>query len=166
MINLDDQIWKILEGGYRIPYDVSIPLKELEKTSNSKTVERIWSELWNELHHQGDVGIASYLAVPQLVRIAKLKDFYNWNLLGICSVIEQQRFLSNNPALPEKYQEYYLSGLKDLKEFVIRNITRETDDTTFRIALSTLAVCSRQIKLSKAISELEDDVMDKFLEQF
>ena len=29
MINLNDQIWKTLEGGYRIPYDVSIQLKEL-----------------------------------------------------------------------------------------------------------------------------------------
>ena len=166
MINLNDQIWKTLEGGYRIPYDVSIPLKELEKTDDAETVEKIWSELWNELHHQGDVGIASYLAVPQLVRIAKLKNFYNLNLLGICSIIEQQRVLGDNPALPENYQEYYLSGLNDLKEFVLINITRKTDHTTLRIALSTLAACSGQIKLSKSIVELEDDIMDKFLEQF
>ncbi len=166
MINLDEQIWKTLEAGYRIPYNVSIPLKELENTSNPKTVERIWSELWNELHHQGDVGIASYLAVPHLVRIAKLKDFYNWNFLGICCVIEQQRLLSNNPPLPEKYQEYYLSGLNNLKEFVIKNIARETDDITFRLALSTLALCSKQIKLSKVIINLDDYVMDEFLEQF
>lgn len=166
MINLDEQIWKALEGGYRIPYDVSIPLKKLENTSDPKTIERIWSELWNELHHQGDVGVASYLAVPQLVRIAKLKDFYNWNFLGIWCVIEQQRLLGNNPSLPEKYKGYYFSGLNNLNEFVIKNIARETDDITFRIALSTLALCSKQIKLSKAIMNLDDDTMDEFLEQF
>ncbi len=166
MINLNDQIWKTLEAGYRIPYDVSIPLKELQNTTDPKMVEKIWNELWNELHHQGDVGLASYLAVPQLVRIAKLKNFYNWNLLGICAVIEQQRLLGNNSVLPEQYHDYYFGGLNELKEFVLANITQKTDDTTFRIALSLIAACSGQIKLSKAIGELEDDIMNEFLEQF
>jgi hypothetical protein len=166
MITLDDPLWQTLAGGYKIPYDVSIPLKKLENAANAKEIEEVWTALWNELHHQGDVGIASYLAVPQLARIAVSKDLYNWNLLGICSVIEQQRHLGENPQLPAEYQDYYNDGLKVLKHFVITNINRETDDTTFRIAISTLAACAGQIKLSKAIGELEDDIMEEFLEQF
>jgi hypothetical protein len=166
MITLDNHLWKTLEGGYKILYDVSIPLKKLEQATDEKEIEEVWTELWNELHHQGNVGIASYLALPQLVRIAVNKDLYNWNLLGICSTIEQQRHLGDNPQLPGEYQDYYNDGLEVLKQFVIANINRKTDETTFRIALSTLAVCEGKINLSKAIGELEDDVLKEFLEQF
>jgi hypothetical protein len=166
MITLNDPIWKTLEGGYKILYDASIPLKKLEQADDIEEIQKIWTELWNELHHQGDVGIASYLALPQLARIAVNKDLYNWNLLGICSVIEQQRHLGDNPELPAQYQDYYNEGLQVLQQFIIANITRKTDETTFRVALSTLAACEGQIKLSKAIGELGDDVLEEFLEQF
>lgn len=166
MITLDDPIWKTLEAGYKIPYDVSITLKQLEQATDAKEQEEVYKELWNELHHQGDVGLASYLAVPQLARIGASKDLYNWNLLGLCSVIEQQRHVESNPPLPAIYEGYYSEGLKILKNFVIQNLSRQTDDITFRVALSTLAACAGQIKLSKAIAELEGDVMDEFLEQF
>ena len=166
MITLDDPIWKTLEGGYKVLYDVSIALKKLEQATEPNEMEEVWKELWNELHHQGDVGIASYLAVPQLARIATDKSLYNCNLLGICSVIEQQRHLGNNPSLPQEYQEYYDDGLKLLQKFVINNIHQKTDDDTFRLALSTLAVCAGQIKLSKAIGELDGDIMQKFFEHF
>lgn len=166
MITLDDQIWNTLEGGYKLPYDVSIPLKKLEQATDVNEMEEVWNELWNELHHQGDVGMASYLALPQLARIGTNKNLYNWNLLGICSVIEQQRQLGNNPPLPEKYQDYYMDGLSLLKQLVIANIHKETDEDTFRFALSALAVCTGQVKLSKAITELDDDVLEAFLEQF
>lgn len=166
MITLDDPIWQTLEAGYKIPYDASIPLKQLEQATDTKEQEAIYTELWNELHHQGDVGLASYLAVPQLARIGASKHLYNWNLLGLCSVIEQQRHAENNPTLPEAFEDDYTEGLQILKDFIILNLNRPTDDTTFRVALSTLAACSGQIKLSKAIGELEEDVMDEFLEQF
>jgi len=89
-MELTDKIWKELKGGYKILYDVSIPLGQLENSDDDEAISKVWDELWNELHHQGDVGIASYLAVPQLVRIGIKKDLFDWNLLGICSVIEQQ----------------------------------------------------------------------------
>ncbi len=166
MINLDNSLWQTLEGGYKIIYDVSIPLRELEITTDSQTIENIWKELWDELHHQGNVGLASYLAVPQLARIATARNFYNWNLLGICCVIEQQRQLNENPQLPVEFENYYKEGLQTLKQFVIDNLNKEASETTFRMALATLAVCSGQVKLSKAITEMEGDIMEDFLEQF
>jgi hypothetical protein len=61
MLPLDDPRWKILTGGYRVPYDVSVPLGKLFEQGESK---ELWDELWQELHHQGDIGPASYAAVP------------------------------------------------------------------------------------------------------
>src|SRR5690242_20920662 len=53
----DDPRWVGLQGGYRIPYDPRNALHSLEANTN---VEKVWEELWTELHHQGDVGEASY----------------------------------------------------------------------------------------------------------
>ncbi len=166
MINLDDKIWKELKGGYRTPYDVSVPLKRLEKTNNKEEIEKVYEELWNELHHQGDVELASYLALPQFVSIARQKGLFDWNILALCAIIEQQRHLGSNPPLPIQYLSYYEDGLIDLKKFIINNLSSVNDEITLRAALSALAACNGQIKLSKAIIELSDDVLDEFLEQF
>jgi hypothetical protein len=166
-MNLNDSIWQNLKGGYKIPYDVSVPLRKLEQTSDPVIIKGIWEELWNELHHQGDVGLASYLAVPQLVRIEKQKKLFDWNLLGLCSIIEQQRHLGANESLPIEFYTYYSEGLEGLKLFVLDNLNQDLDDTTYTIALGTLATCTGRPKLGKAIIELEDEnVMDEFLEQF
>ena len=166
MITLSNSIWKELEGGYKIPYDVSVPLTQLERVTSSTEVEKIFSELWNELHHQGDVGVASYMAIPQLVRISRDKGLFNWNVLTLCSTIEQQRHLGENPSLPTEYTEYYNNGLMELKEFILDNFRSIQDELTLRAALSALAVCNGKMKLSKAIIELSDDTLDEFLEQF
>ena len=166
MITLDDNLWKELKGGYRIAYDVSVPLVRLERTTDKKEIERIYEELWNELHHQGDVGLASYLAIPQLVRIAKQKGLFDWNILALSATIEQQRHLGKNPPLPAQYATYYENGLTELKQLIVENIAEVNDEITLRSAFSALAVCNRQVKLSKAIIEMSDDVLDEFLEQF
>jgi hypothetical protein len=165
-MTLNDKLWKELQGGYKTDYDASVPLRQLEEAKDEKGIKKVYDELWNELHHQGDVGLASYLALPQLVRIAKIKRLFDWNLLGLCTVIELQRHRGNNPPLPTEHTDYYEDGLKELKQFIISNIGTEKDEMTLRVALSALATCSGQIKLGKAIIELSDDVMDEFLEQF
>jgi hypothetical protein len=165
-LTLEDNIWKELNGGYKLRYDATAPLKQLENTDDKKEIYRIFDELWNELHHQGDVGVASYLAVPQLVRIAKQKRLFDWNILALCSTIEQQRHLGTNPLLPTEFREYYEEGLLELKAFIIDNLNSVKDEITLRSALSALAVCNGEIKLSKAIIKLSDDVLNEFLEQF
>lgn len=166
MITLEDNLWQNLQGGYKTTYDVSAPLRRLEQTSDKNEIDNIYQELWNELHHQGDVGLASYLAVPQLVRIAKSKNLFEWNVLALCATIEQQRQLGHNPALPKLYEEYYENGFRELKEFIEANLADVKDEITFRSSLSALAACHRHIKLSKAILEMSDDVLDEFLEQY
>jgi hypothetical protein len=165
-MNLDHPTWQKIKGGYKVSYDVSIPLKLLEASSNKAEMEAIFHELWDELHHQGDVGIASYLALPQLARIARQKNLFDWNILGLCAVIEQERHSDKNPELPEEYLEYYKAGMQDLKSFIISNLTKDHDGDTLRVAYSALATFSSQIKLGKAIINLDEDVLDEFLEQY
>lgn len=91
MLNLDDPKWKELNGGYRTPYDASIALRELEAGEDA------WDELWQELHHQGDVGEASYAAVPHLVRIAGAASEIDRNLFSLVATIEIERHRGGNP---------------------------------------------------------------------
>ena len=52
-MDYDDPRWEGLQGGYRVFYDPCNALRSLE---NNKNVDEAWSELWNELHHQGTLG--------------------------------------------------------------------------------------------------------------
>jgi hypothetical protein len=51
----------------------------------------IFEELWNELHHQNDVGEASYAAVPYLLEFARKSEKLDWNVFALISTIELSR---------------------------------------------------------------------------
>ncbi len=165
MIQLNDPKWKELEGGYRTPYDASIALRKLESAENSEEVDDILAQLWDELHHQGDVGLASYFAVPHLIRIAREKGIVNSSILGLIAVIEVQRH-KENPQIPEEYQVDYLNSLKAIPE-LIENSKNKDWDLAFTAALSALAASKGQIKVAQAVLNFDDeDVLDEFLEAY
>jgi hypothetical protein len=77
MISLDDVRWSNMTGGYKSPFDPRPLLKKL--ATDSDTTE-VWHELWEELHHQGDVGEASFAAAPFLVRSYRERGLLDWNI--------------------------------------------------------------------------------------
>ncbi|MEO6522571.1 MAG: hypothetical protein ABIN91_12885 [Mucilaginibacter sp.] len=164
-LTLDSPQWKELEGGYRrVKYDASVALKKLEQAIEIKIVKELYLELWNELHHQGDVGPASYYAVPHLVRIALETKLIDYNVLALVSVIEIQRH-KNNPPLPKAFATVYTSAISQLQDIV--NIILEQDwnlDLT-NSALTAMALAKGQLKLAEAIFGLDsDDRIDEVLE--
>jgi len=66
MLSFDDERWNHLTGGYKTPFD---PRPFLRRLENQQDTETAWQELWEELHHQMDVGDASYTAIPELLRV-------------------------------------------------------------------------------------------------
>lgn len=165
-MNLQDKAWQKVNGGNKTPYDASVPLQRMEQANDPGQIAKIWEELWANLHHQGHVGIASYLALPQLVRIAKGKGMIDWNLFGLCSLIEQQRHEKNNPDLPAAYQQYYQDGLTELSNLALESLKKEQeDDTMFVTALAVIATSSGRTRLGKAILQLEDEeLLEEFLD--
>ena len=97
MIELDDPRWEGLTGGYRLLYDPRPALRALEADANRKD---LWDELWNELHHQGDLGEASYAAVVALVRIESGRRRFGSNLFALAATIEVERHRKGNPPIP------------------------------------------------------------------
>jgi hypothetical protein len=70
-VKYDDPRWRALKGGYREIYD---PTPALARLESGVALGEAWEELWNELHHQGDVGEASYTVVPGLVETQIARD--------------------------------------------------------------------------------------------
>lgn len=166
MIQLNDSKWKELEGGYRTPYNASIALRRLEETNSSEEIDDILAELWDELHHQGNVGLASYFAVPHLIRIARKKGIINSNVLGLLAAIEVQRH-KKNPQIPKEYLESYKTSLNEIPELIESAKNREWDLEFTTTSLSALAASKGQIKVAEALLSFEDeDVLDEFLDTY
>lgn len=90
---------KKLNGGYGIPYDLEPAIKKLD-TFHEEAI----SELWENLYHQGDIGLASYAAVPALVQAGEL---------SLVAAIEVARKSGSNPELPEGLKAEYELALKE-----------------------------------------------------
>ena len=137
MLNMDDQRWEKLLGGYRIPYDPRPALARLQSGTNDAMV---WKELWNELHHQGDVGEASYAAVPHLVRIYRERPSANWNVYAIIGIIELARKRGSNPDVPTWLDSGYFQAIQQLANLGYLELQNASDPELVRAILSIIAI--------------------------
>jgi len=165
-MELDDRSWGLLDGGYRIPYDASKPLKKLKGVTSQKERQELFDELWENLHHQGDVGLASYLAVPHLIDTCIENKSLDWNFIGLCVTIENCRVSGKNPELPRQYDDLYLGSLTKFEKYLLLNLKNINDRTAFRLAIALLATVNGQPALGKAIEILDEDVVDDFLSRY
>src|SRR5262249_16177452 len=119
MLSFDDERWEHLTGGYKVPFDPRPSLRKLEKRQDTAAA---WKELWEESHHQGEVGDGSYAAVPELVRIHRMGYGTDWNLYAIVAIIELARTELQNPELPEWLRDDYFDSIQELAQFGTKEI--------------------------------------------
>jgi len=124
-------------GGYRVPFD---PRPLLERLAFHPTDQSCWSQLSEELHHQGDVGEASFAAVPHLVRICRDNGLIDWNAFALVGIIELRRGIDGNPDLPEHLHDDYFKALSELTLFCAKAIQGCTAPTTARAILGIIAI--------------------------
>jgi hypothetical protein len=137
MLSFDDERWNNLTGSYKTPFDPRASLRKLESQHDTATA---WKELWEELHHQGDVGDASYAAVPELVRIRRNGSAAGWNLYAIVAIIELARTESQNPNLPDWLREDYFRSIQELAQLGTKDILFAEEGETKRAILSVIAI--------------------------
>jgi hypothetical protein len=113
MLSLDDPRWSEMEGGYRMPFD---PRPLFAQLQANQDVKRVWDELWEGLHHQGDVGEVSYAAVPHLVRIHRERGAPDWNIYAIVATIELARDSARNPPIPPWLKPGYDHAIQELAD--------------------------------------------------
>jgi hypothetical protein len=137
MLSLEDKRWEEFCGGYRMKFDARPLLIELRA---GREIEAVWKELWDELHHQGDVGEASYAAIPHLVKIYRERGVIDWNAYAIVAVIELARTEGGNPEVPEYLKQDYFKALDELAELGAKEILKSSDAETTRSILGVLAI--------------------------
>jgi hypothetical protein len=137
MLSLDDERWNHLSGGYKILYDPRPALAKLESQRDTTTA---WQELWEELHHQGDVGDASYAAIPELVRIHHKRGVADWNTYAMVAIIELARTERKNPEVPGWLREDYFRSIQELAELGTKEILRTEESEAIRAILSVIAI--------------------------
>jgi hypothetical protein len=160
MLPLDDPRWNELAGGYKQPYDPSSALRRLERG------EDVWDELWEELHHQGDVGEASYAAVPHLVRIAKMMPRRDWHFYGLVSTIEVERHRKSNPRIPRWLVPAYKQAMQGMLELAVDDLRRSVDRATIRTILGAMALAKGYVTLGALISHSDESEIEEVLNQY
>jgi hypothetical protein len=158
MLKLDDPLWRELVGGYRVPYDASIPLRRMEAG------ESVWSELWENLHHQGDVAEASYAALPHMVRICEARGT-DWNLYALAATIEVERHRTTNPPIPDWLVEPYRAALDRLVQLALRDLSVTSDELMLRNALSVVPLGRGDLKLGALLTYMEEDELTAYVEE-
>jgi hypothetical protein len=151
-MNLSDERWSQLEGGYRQPYDARPALRRLEAGDASA-----WNVLWEELHHQGDVGEASYAAVPELVRIYAARTRSDWNTYALASTIEAARLAGGNPPLPDWLAHSYKLAWTRLEAEAIADLPSARDDELVNGILAVLALAKGKATLARMAMLTEDE---------
>ena len=159
MLNFDDARWEMLKAGYRIPVDLRPLIRRLELGDDLRVA---WDELWSELHHQGDVGEGSFVAVPHLVRIHKQRHQPDWNTYALAATIELARNVNGNPDVPGWARDDYEKALNDLGRIGLRELPALAGDkVALRSILALLAIVHGAREYGRIILEFsEEEIME------
>ena len=158
MLNFQDARWQNFTAGYRVPVDLRPLLRDLETTSSPEVA---WDDLWDELHHQGDVGPGSSVAVPHLVRIHRLRGNVDWNTYALVSTIELARGRGDNPDVPEWAVVDYQTAIRDLANLGLAELPQANDSITTRPILALLALTFGARKHARLLAEYGEEELDE-----
>jgi hypothetical protein len=163
MLAYNDPKWKEFKGGYKLPYD---PTPVLQKLEDGTDTAGVWEELWQELHHQSDIGEASYAAIPHLVRIHEENHTLDWNLYALAATIEIERHRKTNPPLPPWLAQDYREAWKILLNLAIDDLRAAKDEITVQVLLGVIALGKGLLTLGAVISDFTEDerleILDKY----
>jgi hypothetical protein len=141
-----DPRWEQMKGGYRILFNPVPALKILQENPAS---EEAWRDLWENLHHQNDVGEASYAAAVVLIGMRRDGVRFDWNFPGLISLIEMRRGKDKNPPLPPWLEVDYRAAWAGILPMLFEDIAALTTEEPFALRALLAAVA-----LAKGASQL------------
>ena len=131
----------------------------MQNLESNVHVKEARHELWKELHHQGDVGEASYAAVPHLVRIYRERGAIDYNTYAIVAVIELARTSGNNPEVPEWLKEDYFKAIRELAEVGANEVLKAKSPDESLSMLSILAISAGARTHARFLLDYSDEEM-------
>jgi hypothetical protein len=163
MFDLNDPRLKNLPGAYRKPYDVSRPLRKIEVDGPT---QELWDELWSNLYHQGQIGEASFAAVPFMALLMKRQQTRDWNLYALAGIIELSRNVNSNPDLPDWLSPEYKTGLREIMEMGINDLKMNIDIYTLRSILGFIALSKGSQDTARLLLELDESEIKEILSEY
>lgn len=149
----DDNRWLELSGGYGTPYDPRGAIRKL--THND--ADTAWAELWQELHHQGDIGEVSYAAIPKIVDAHEARGVPDWNTYALAATIEEARKNPKNPALPDWLTPDYDAAWRRLQDMALAELSAATTTELIDSILASLAFGKNRAALGRMAMLSEDE---------
>lgn len=144
------------------PYD---PRKALDSLESGTDTDGAWCELWNELYHQGDIGEASFAALPHLVRIHEQRGVSDWNTYAIAAVIELARDSADNPQVPADLLALYENAWVRLVDVGLRELRTATDETLVGSIMGVVAIGKGQRMLGALAIDYTEQERHELLEK-
>lgn len=146
-----------LLDAYGAPFD---PGPAIERWAAGEALEAT-GLLWERLHHQGDIGTASYAALPKLVRLLDQLAAPDWNVYALIATIEEAR-QNGGPAIPPHLEGDYRAAWGAATHSALNDLAKATDDLVVRSAIAVLAHGKGQHTLA-AIALLTEDERQEIL---
>ena len=164
LLPLDDPKWKEYRGGYnRVVYDL-VPF--LTKLQSLEMSDDDWNILWDDLHHQGDVGEASYAVVPYLAEYAKSAPLIAWHAFGFPAVVELVRTENDNPEVPEEIRDSYFAAINELPKIALDRGDNAWDKFCFEPVAACLALSLGRREHARAYLDLTESEIPEFYKYY
>ena len=162
MIPNDDPRWSLLTGGYRLPYD---PRSSLDRLRTDGHDTEAWKDLWQNLHHQGDLGDASYVAVVVLAKIRETASLSSEHLFSLVSTIEVERHRRTNPQIPQWLAEEYQDAWRVLLEFALGELRVNGNPEVIQSALAVVALAKGLGTVGALLWYHDESTLREYLEE-
>ena len=151
-LELHDPRWAELRGGYRTPENFPELLRDL---SGAPT-----PELWDALHHQGDVDLGSYASLPYLLDAAEnatAQDQVEW--IALSALILALRHAERNPQPPPWLAEQIRHSEDRLLRIALAALAQkeERNESSLAVLLGAVAVAQGQARLGNVLLDWQED---------
>jgi hypothetical protein len=135
----------------------------LEKLGDSAESDfKVWWNIWDILHHQGDVYDSSYFSVPKIFKFYEERNWLDYNLPALFATIENCRQDEKNPKLQEWLEKEYFQTLEDSIIYCSKKISGNWD----RDLLVNFLMLICAVKKSQGLYHLIDIASSEEDEEF
>lgn len=169
MLDLDSPRWGELMHAHGPAADLPELLERLrtqlfeeiapDEDEAASPLASTWFELSGAICPGGEVGSASYAAVPHIVALAAAHDVeVRAQLLQLVARVEAGRHRPGAPAIPDDLEAAYRASLSRAPHLVAARVGDEWDPTTAQVMAGILLVSKGHPQLGMAVMELSGEV--------
>jgi hypothetical protein len=155
LLPLEDSRWATYRGGYNGILYNAVPI--IRRLQREGATNEFWEHVWAELHHQGDVGEATYALVPYLIDYQSRQRELDEQLFHFCVLVDLQQPENNNPAIPSELEFSYMRALRALPVIGAEQLKRGSAEHVVMGVAAAIALAAGHRILARAYLEFGRD---------